>query len=122
MKVTGETMLFKNDFGFSTTISNKKQDGTYDNMSIVVQFKKDDRDAQNIPTKTKINILNGFLTFYYSTSGEKKLKLAVLEYEVVGAKKETGGYQDPFAKSEDCIGMNTVVSYDGLGDDDDLPF
>lgn len=122
MKVTGETMLFKNDFGFSTTISNKKQDGTYDNMSIVVQFKKDDKDAQNIPTKTKINILNGFLTFYYSTSGEKKLKLAVLEYEVVGAKKETSGYQDPFAKSEDCIGMNTVVSYDGLGDDDDLPF
>ena len=115
MKISGETMIFKNDFGYSTTISNKKQDGTYENMSIVVQFRKDDAEAQKIPTKTKINIINGFLTFYNSTSGEKKVKAVILDYEVVEKKEEGDSYQDPFAN------VNYDVSSD-VSDDDDLPF
>lgn len=40
MKVVGETMIFKNDIGYSTSISRKKEDGTYENMFIPVNFKK----------------------------------------------------------------------------------
>lgn len=115
MNVNGETMLFKNDFGYSTSISKKNMDGSYENMAVVVQFRRDDLEAQRIPHKTKINIKNGFLTFYNSTSGEKKLKIIVLDYEVVGMKREEKteeNYQDPFDN----------MAEDNLFTDDDLPF
>ena len=56
MKVSGETMIFTNDKGYSTTISNKKEDGTYENMFIAVNFRK----GVSVDNKTKINITNGF--------------------------------------------------------------
>lgn len=116
MRINGETMIFKNEYGYSTTISNKKQDGTYENMTIPVQFKKDDVEAQNIPTKTKINIKNGFLTFYIGKVGNeetKKVKAMILDYEIV-EKKEEDNYQDPFVniENEDSALLN----------DDELPF
>lgn len=114
MRINGETMIFKNEYGYSTTISNKKQDGTYENMTIPVQFKKDDVEAQNIPTKTKINIKNGFLTFYVGKVGNeevKKVKAVILDYEII-EKKEEDSYQDPFIDA-----FNTTES-----DPDDLPF
>lgn len=114
MQVRGETLLFKNDFGFSTSISNKNPDGTYENMAISVQFRKGDMDAQRIPNKTKINIKNGFLTFYKSTNGMPKIKVVVLDYEVLGdINKNSDSYDDPFVASQEV-----TVNYD----DDDLPF
>ena len=76
MKITGETMIFKNDKGYSTTISNKKEDGTYENMFIAVNFKRG-IDMQN---KTKINILDGFLSFYKTKEGYPKLKLVITSF------------------------------------------
>ena len=114
MKVIGEIMLFKNDFGYSTSISNKKQDGTYDNMAISVQFRKGDMDAQKIPNKTKINIKDGFLSFYNSTAGDKKVKLVILDYEIAeSSKNENVGNEDPFTKPD----IDVVDDYT-----DDLPF
>jgi hypothetical protein len=77
MKITGETMIFKNDIGYSTSISNKKEDGTYENMSISVNFRK----GVEIPNKTKINITDGFLSFYKTKNDEKRLKLVVMDFE-----------------------------------------
>lgn len=116
MKVIGETILFKNDFGFSTSLANKNADGSYDHMYISVQFKKDDVEAQKIPNKTKINIKNGFLSFYKATNGTAKPKLIITEYEIIDenkAQSEDDDYQDPFANVDVT---ETVV------DDDDLPF
>lgn len=39
MQVTGKTMIFKNDKGYSTTIGNKNQDGEWERMYITVNFK-----------------------------------------------------------------------------------
>lgn len=117
MKVSGEVLLFKNDFGYSASISNKKQDGTYEYMNYVVQFRRDDMDAQKIPNKTKINIKDGFLTFYKSTGNEKKLKVVVLDYEILGEgapQNKNEEYEDPFPMESGEI-FGTV-------DDDDLPF
>lgn len=116
MRINGETMIFKNEYGYSTTISNKKQDGTYENMSIPVQFKKDDVEAQNIPTKTKINITNGFLTFYIGKVGNeeiKKVKAVILDYEIIKKNEEVDNYQDPFVN---------IDNKESIPSDDDLPF
>lgn len=77
MKITGETMIFKNDIGYSTSISNKKEDGTYENMSISVNFRK----GVILENKTKINITDGFLSFYKTKNDEKRLKLVVMDFE-----------------------------------------
>lgn len=81
MKVTGETMIFKNQNGsYSTTISNKKEDGTYENMYLAVNFRK----GTEIKNKTKINILDSFMSFYKDKNGLPRLKIVVMEFERVG--------------------------------------
>lgn len=77
MNITGQTMIFRNDKGYSTTISNKKEDGTYENMFISVNFKK----GIEVENKTKINIVNGFLTFYTNNAGNKIPKLVITDFE-----------------------------------------
>ncbi len=99
MKITGETTIFKNENGsYSTSISNKKQDGTYEYMSISVTLKK----GTEIENKTKINILDGFLSFYKTKEGMPKLKLIIMDFEylMVDALKIMKG-EDNFVTVED---------------------
>lgn len=78
LKVTGEIFIFKNDKGaYSTSISKKNEDGTYENMRISVNFKK----GTELENKTKINVTNGFLSFWKNNQGLPQLKLVVLEFE-----------------------------------------
>jgi len=78
MDISGRTMIYKNDYGFSTTISNKKQDGTYDKLYITVQFPKD----VELENKTLINIKDGFLSFYKTKEGLPKIKIVVKYFEI----------------------------------------
>lgn len=84
-KLTGEIMIFKGDYGYSTSVSNKKPDGTYDKMYISVQMPKD----VELENQTTINITNGFLSFYKTKEGLPKAKIVVLDYEVKNKKQET---------------------------------
>lgn len=78
LKVTGQTMIFKSEKGtYSTSISNKKEDGTYENMKIQVNFRK----GIELDNKTKINILNGFLSFWKNKDGLPYIKLVIMEFE-----------------------------------------
>lgn len=77
IKISGNIYVFKNDYGYTTSISNKKEDGTYENMSIQVNFRK----GVEIENKTKINITDGFLSFYKTKNDEKRLKLVVMDFE-----------------------------------------
>lgn len=77
LNVNGEVMIFKGDYGYSTTISNKKQDGTYDKMYLQLQLPKD----VELENKTKINITKAFLSFYKSKEGLAKPKIVVQEYQ-----------------------------------------
>lgn len=78
LKVTGEIFIFRNDKGaYSTSISKKNEDGTYENMRISVNFKK----GTELENKTKINVTNGFLSFWKNNQGLPQLKLVVLEFE-----------------------------------------
>lgn len=78
MKVIGKCRVFKNDYNgnifYTTSISNKKEDGTYENMSISVQFRK----GQEVEGNIEIN--DSFLTFYKDKNGMPKIKLVIMEY------------------------------------------
>lgn len=82
--ITGKIRVFKKTYeekdSYTTSLSNKREDGTYENMYLSVQFKKD-----NIPAieekGTELNIVKGFLSFYKTKEGMPKIKLVVTEYE-----------------------------------------
>lgn len=89
--ITGETMIFKNDKGFySTSLSKKLMDGTYQSSYIPVQFKK----GTVIENKTNINIVKGFLSFdKFTPKGATKeatsWKLVVTDFTIVGNTQAT---------------------------------
>lgn len=114
MRVTGETMIFKNDLGYSTTISNKNQEGTYDKMYLSVQFRKDDEKAGRLSNMTKIDIKNGFMSFYKTTNGMTKVKIIVLDYDILDGNKPVEERGDAFEET------STDGAYDYS--DDELPF
>lgn len=101
MNVIGQTMIFKGEYGYSTAISKKNEDGTYDKMYLSIQLPKE----TELENKTKINITNGFLTFYKTKEGLPKPKIVVMQFE--------SEYRE---QSEDIT--DDIISFDGS----DLPF
>lgn len=88
MKISGETMIFKNDKGFySTSVKNKLLDGTYENMYIPVNFKK----GIEVHNKTKINVSDGFISFYKTKEGLPKIKLVVTDFEEIYVPNDEEG-------------------------------
>lgn len=77
MNISGNTMIFKGEYGYSTAISKKNDDGTYDKMYLSIQLPK----GTELENKTKINITNGFLTFYQTKEGLPKPKIVVMQFE-----------------------------------------
>lgn len=80
INITGEIMIFKNDKGYSTTISNKNINGEYENMYVTIQLPKGDE----LENKQIINIAKGFMSFYKDKNGLAKPKLVVQEYAILG--------------------------------------
>src|SRR5574344_1431591 len=109
MNITGKIKVFKKDKGFySTSINNKKQDGTYEYMYVSVQFHK----GIEVENKSEINIISGFLSFnsYKTKNGEEKKELKIV-------------VQDFTTKEEDAQELNNAIeSYDYDGDGSSLPF
>jgi hypothetical protein len=92
-------MIFKNTFddrdNYSCGLSKKKQDGTYENGFMKVQFRKD----VNLENKTKIIIKSAWLSFNVY---EKKTYpyIFINEFDIVEDKVEES---DPFAEFADTI-------------------
>ncbi len=86
MRINGENvMIFKNENGrYTTSISNKKEDGSYENAYLQVQFRK----GVELENKTRINIKDGFLTFFRTQEGNTVYKIVVLDFEQEGEVKE----------------------------------
>lgn len=89
INLTGKgVMIFKNENNgrvtYSTSVSNKKQDGTYDNTSVQVQFK----NGIELENKSKIDITKGFLSFYRKQDNTIIFKLIVMEFELQGEAKK----------------------------------
>lgn len=80
-KFEGTTKIFRKDFNdravYSTSIGKKRQDGEWDNAYIGVQFKR----GTDIHDGTKIDIINGWLTFYLNKEGKPVWQIFVSEFE-----------------------------------------
>lgn len=113
MKVVGETTIFKNDFGYSTSISTKNMDGSYDKLYLSVSFKRGDERVNAIENMTKIDIKNSFLSFYKSTNGMPKIRIVVLDFDIVEGEK-------PIQKNNDGDVFSSGIVSDA--DDFELPF
>ena len=75
MNITGKTMIFKNDYGYTTSINKKNQNGEYERMYISIQLPK----GVEVENKTMIDIKEGFLSFYNTKDGLPKLKIVVMK-------------------------------------------
>lgn len=84
MNITGRTMIFKSEYGYSTAISNKNQEGNYDKMYLQVQLPK----GIELENKTMIEIQKGFITFYKTKEGLPKIKLVIIDFETLNKIQE----------------------------------
>ena len=82
LQIAGTTRIFSKEVNgrtlYSTSISSKKQDGTYDRMYISVQLPRD----MAVQNNTDIMILEGFISFYKNKNGLALPKLVVMKYQV----------------------------------------
>lgn len=108
MNVTGKTMIFKGDYGYSTTISSKNKEGQYENMYLTVQLPK----GIELENKTMIEITNGFLSFYKSKEGLPKIKLVITKF--------TTDQEEQYINEEREAIQNEQNYYNNQ--EDDLPF
>ena len=85
MDIRGKTRIFKNDKGFySTSVSRKKEDGTYKNMYMSVNFKK----GIEVENNTEIDVKKGFISFY--EKDERLIPvLVVTEFETINKEEKS---------------------------------
>lgn len=105
--VTGETMIFAKEFTTSTgdykrmryraSIGKKDKEGEWDNGFIDVQFKK----GVKIPDRSKIDIRNGWLTFWKNSQGFPVWYIFVNEFDFVDG--ENAEPQAAFAEVDEDI-------------------
>ena len=93
LNINGKTIIYKNTYGYSTAISNKKQDGTYERMYVSLQLPK----GVEVENKTYIEITKGFLAFYKDKNGLPKIKVVAMEIKQDEPKQEV---QENFYSSD----------------------
>lgn len=84
MNITGKTKIFKGKYGYSCSISNKKQDGSYNTMFMQIQLPK----GIEIEDKSTIEIIRGFISFYENKDGNKIPKIVAMEIKQDEPKQE----------------------------------
>lgn len=76
--------VYKGKYGYSCSISNKNQDGSYNNMFMQLQLPKGLEPAD----KSIIEITKGFISFYENKDGNKIPKIVALEIKQNEPKQE----------------------------------
>lgn len=129
MQIIGETKIFKDERGvYKLAIANKEinpetNEEEVNFMRINVGFKKGLPEVKN---QAKINIVNGFLTFYKIKTNEVNEegnpiyknfpKIMITDLEILEeGTDEVLKYREP--KTENTVSQTTYPEYD-----DDLPF
>jgi hypothetical protein len=109
-------MVFRrdNEYGtnYSIGVSKKKQDGSYDNAYIPVQFKRD----VSLENQTNIYIKKAWLSFYKNKEGKAVFYIFISEFNTV--HEEANSYKNASIKTE----TNALESLDLRIDDSELPF
>lgn len=84
MQISGKTKIFKGKYGYSCSISNKNQDGSYSNMFMQLQLPK----GIELEDKSTIEIMRGFISFYENKDGNKIPKIVAMEIKQDEPKQE----------------------------------
>jgi hypothetical protein len=84
-------MIFKNEYGYSTSISNKNKEGQYESMYITVQLPK----GTELENKTRINVAKGFISFYKTKNGLAVPKFVIQEFETEQGSED---YEENFGE------------------------
>ena len=121
MQISGELKIFKKEINgktlYSTSLTNKNIDGTYENMYIAAQLPR----GITLENNTKINVTRGFISFYRSKTGLAQPKVVIQEFEAI-KPIDTPNYIEEttrlFADTGEVIAENTIGYYQN----DDLPF
>lgn len=96
LQLVGTTRIFAKELNgktvYSTSISSKNIDGTYDKMYIAVQFPK----GTTIENKTDITIIESFMSFYKNKDGLAKPKIVVMKFEQESKDEFVSNEQLPF--------------------------
>ena len=104
---------------YKVGLSKKKQDGSYENGYIDVQFKK----GEEFENKEQIYFKNAFLTFYKTKDKATMPYIFVMEYERIGDtikhSKETDIVKEEV--KDDFVDFGKEIN-DIEFTDDDLPF
>ena len=91
MNITGKTKIFRGKYGYSCSISNKNQDGSYSNMFMQIQLPK----GMKLEDKSIIEITRGFISFYETKDGNKIPKIVAMEIKQDEPKQEENYFSDP---------------------------
>ena len=90
MNITGKTKIYKGKYGYSCSISNKNQDGSYSNMFMQIQLPK----GIELEDKSTIEIIRGFISFYENKDGNKIPKIIAMEIKQDEPKQEENYFSD----------------------------
>ena len=94
MNISGEARILKDDRGiYKTTLATKVIDENGEEKTIFTKVNVGFKKGVEVKNKTKINITNGFLTFFRIPTEETKedgtainkdfLKIVILDFEVI---------------------------------------
>lgn len=99
LEITGHATVFMKEVEkgrlYSTYISNKNIDGTYEKMYLTIQLPRE----TILEDKTEIDITKGFLTFYKDKNGLPKVKMVIQEFTESNDEEiyyDNGGSDLPF--------------------------
>lgn len=79
LNINGEITIYKSQYGYSTRIVHKKQDGSYEGIFIDAQLPK----GHELEHKTIILVNKGFLS-----CNKERLKAVIQEYMVINNTEE----------------------------------
>lgn len=103
-----DTVIFKNQYGYSTGISRKKQDSEeYVNAFLDVRFRK----GVNVDNLTKISVKKAFLSFNHNDKTNKNyFYIFIDEFDILGkiTKKEDSLDQEKEEVDKIIEQMNSV--------------
>ena len=90
MKLTGQTTIYRKDFdgrpAYSTSVSKKKEDGTWTSVFIPVSFRK----GIEVGNKTKVDVKDGWLNCY---EGKNGVVLTIFINEFTSEEKAPDGFE-----------------------------
>ena len=122
MKVTGRGTIYHNQYGYTITDNQKKQDGTWENYYIPISFP---RNMQDLPHNRDFVEIDGYTKPYKYKDGKVGISYMVLNWKI----SEVNG-----STANNVVNTSTETKQDVVPDpyqnfaeefpisDDDLPF